>query len=135
MGNHDKNNILEHLFLSKTFMSLWIFFVCLAALILQYTEGLSLFQGITFFSLISSCGIIQWFLNSLDDVHVLRVLVLYLFLIFLASFILPGGAFAIQIGLLPVWIAQNLILNNKISMSSHLSSFILFLLRFTKVGF
>lgn len=114
LQKHFNENILEQLFLSRFFMALWIFLVYMGAMILQYTEELPFYHGLIFSFLIFICGVLQWISSSLTDHQVRWLLFLYGSLIFVASLILPLGGFAIQIGLLPVWIAQNLMIYKRI---------------------
>lgn len=114
LHKHVNKNILEQLFLSRFFMALWIFLVYMGAMILQYTEELMFYEGLFFSFLIFICGILQWTSSSLTDRQVRWLLFVYGSLIFVASLVLPLGGFAIQIGLLPVWIAQNLMIYKSI---------------------
>lgn len=114
LHKHINKNVLEQLFLSRFFMALWIFLVYIGAMILQYTEELPFYDGLFFSFLMVICGILQWISSSLTDYQVRWLLFVYGGLIFVASFILPLAGFAIQIGLLPVWIAQNLMIYKSI---------------------
>ncbi|MFC4323717.1 sensor histidine kinase [Litchfieldia salsa] len=101
-------NVSVELLVSKIGVIVWIFFIYLGTMVLQYIEQPVFIQSVVFTIAILIYILCYWFSNLLTD----RRKWVYLFsqgsLLFISSFLVPHGSPVIMAGLLPLLVSQSI---------------------------
>lgn len=113
-NHHRGQNMLEDLFISRHYIIIWIVFVYIATIILQYFEKPLPIQTVVFTLIVVGLMSLHWFSRRLKSSHMPYFFIVQGSLIFLASLIMPMGSLAVLLGLLPIFISQAMIIYNNV---------------------
>ena len=104
-------NITDGFLISKIANIFWIILIYGGALILQYLKGVLVIQSVVITTLIIAIYIfIYWFSDSLTKKRSWLYFFVQGSLIFVSSFLVPKGSPVILVGLLPLLVAQSIII-------------------------
>ncbi|MDF2792192.1 MAG: sensor histidine kinase, partial [Neobacillus sp.] len=101
-------NISDGLLVSKIAIIVWIIFIYLGTMVLQYIEKPVFNQSIGFTLAIFIYILIYWYSNLLTDKRKWVYLLAQGSLLFISSFLLPHGSPLIMAGLLPLLVSQSI---------------------------
>lgn len=101
-------NVLEAVFIPRSFIILWITLVYIASMLLEFRHNTFSMDSFFFTFVIVIHTIFHWYASSLKNRQLLYFFFIQLFIVFFAAFIVPNSSIAIVVGLTPILIAQSL---------------------------